>query len=109
MMDFPQGADLTAHPLVAGGAVEELDRPLLGLDVIAHAVDRRKAAPPEYLENLEAAVDDVAGRVLRGRDPSRGSHLRLVGFRESLAAVCGRGGRRRAVRIVAPGRRERAG
>ena len=47
MIDFSQGADLAAHRLVPGGAVEELERSLLALDVIADAIDLGKAALPE--------------------------------------------------------------
>src|SRR5580658_582346 len=86
MMDLPQGADLAAHRLIPGGAVEELERSLLTLDVIAYAIDLRKAALPEYLENLEAALEDVADGVVGRLDPCRGSHLCRVRFRERLAA-----------------------
>src|ERR1700693_348871 len=75
MMDLPQGADLAAYRFVSGGAVEELDRPLLALDVIAHAVDLREAALPGYGQNLEAALDDVTDGVGSSLRPSRGSHL----------------------------------
>src|ERR1044072_2308696 len=44
VMYLPQGADLTADRLVAGGGFEELERSFLTLDVIAHAVDLREAA-----------------------------------------------------------------
>ena len=87
MMDLPQGADLAAHRLIAGRAVEELERPLLTLDVIAHAVDLRKAALPEYLQNLEAALEDVADGVVSSLGPHRGSHLGRVRFRERPAAA----------------------
>ena len=69
MMDLPQGADLAAHRLIAGGAVEELERSLLTLDVIAHAKDLRKAALPEYVQNLEAALKDIADSVVSGLGP----------------------------------------
>src|SRR6266566_7940989 len=39
MMDLPQGADLPAHRLIPGGALEQLERSLLTLDVIVHAID----------------------------------------------------------------------
>ena len=87
MTDLPQGADLAAHRLVPGGAVEELERSLLTFDVIAHAIDLRKAALPEYPENLEAALEDVADSVVSRLGPGRGSHLGRVGFRERLAAA----------------------
>src|SRR4029077_8259680 len=86
-MDFPQGADLAAHRLIAGGGVEELERPLLTLDVITHAVDPRKTALADYLENLEAALEDVTGSVVGGFASYRGSDLGRVGFRERSAAA----------------------
>ena len=70
VLDLPQGADLAAHGLVPGGVVEELDRALLVLDVVADAVDLREAASPDDLEDLEAAVDDVADRVVGGLVPA---------------------------------------
>src|SRR6516165_6627474 len=66
MMDLPQGADLAAHRLVPGGAVEELERPVRTLDVIVHAIDLRKAALPEDVQDLEAALKDVADRIVSG-------------------------------------------
>src|SRR5580704_10912072 len=99
MMDLAQGADLAAHRLVPGDAVEELERSLLALDVIAHAIDLREAALPEYVQDLEAALDDVADGVISGRGPSRGPHLGRVGFRERLAAAPGRRSGRRPGKI----------
>jgi hypothetical protein len=87
VVDLPQRADLTAHRLVPGGAVEQLERSLLILDVIAHAVDLREAALPEYLEDLETAVENVADRVVNGLPPARGPYLGRVRFREGLAAI----------------------
>ena len=62
------------------------------LDIVAHAIDLRKAALPEYAEDLEAAIEDVADGVLSGHGPNRRSHLGRVRFRERLAAACGRCG-----------------
>ena len=70
MMDLAQRADLASHGVVAGGVVEELERALLALDLVAHAVDLREAALAEDVEDLEAAVDHVADRVVRGRAPT---------------------------------------
>ena len=121
MMDLPQGADLAAHRLVPGGAVEELERSLLTLDVIAHAVDLREAALPDQVQDLEAVLDDVADRVVRGLAPGRGSHLGRVRFRERPAAArgrcrgpgqidtLGRGERRGPARIRGSGAAESAG
>src|SRR5690242_21276724 len=87
MTDLAQGADLAAHRrLVAGGAVEELERPLLSLDLIAYPVDLREAALPEQAQNLEAALEDVADRVVGSPGRARGSPLRRVGLRERPAA-----------------------
>ena len=86
-MDLPQGADLAAHRLIPGGAVEELERSLLTLDVIAYAVDLRKAALPEHVQNLEAALENVADSVVSSLGPGRGSQLCRVRFRERPAAV----------------------
>src|SRR5580700_7670185 len=63
VIDLPQGADLPAHRLIPGGAVEDLERPLLILDVIVHSVNLRKAALPQEVQNLEAALEYVADRV----------------------------------------------
>ena len=106
-MDLAQGADLAAHRLVPGGAVEELERSLLALDVIAHAVDLREAALPDDVQDLEAVLDDVADRVVRGLAPGRGPHLGRVGFRERPAAARGRC--RGPGQIDALGRGERPG
>src|SRR5260370_21300270 len=38
MIDFPKGADLPAHRVVACGTLEQLDRSFLALKLIAHAV-----------------------------------------------------------------------
>src|SRR5215470_3496441 len=86
MMDLAQGADLTAHRLIPGGAVEELERSFLLLDVIAHPVDLRKAALPDYVQDLEAVLDDVADGVAGSPGPNRGSHLCRVRFGEGPAA-----------------------
>src|SRR5579862_8913799 len=109
MMDLPQGADLAAHRLIAGGAVEELERSLLALEVIAYPVDLRKAAPPDYLEDLEAAVDDVADRVVRSLGPGRESHVCRVRFRECGSVASRRYGARCLAKIAALGRCEPAG
>src|SRR5580658_5009580 len=102
MMDLPQGADLAAHRLIPGGAVEELERSLLPLEVIAYAVDLRKAALPDHLENLEAAVDNVAGSVVSSPGPSRRCCVR---FRECFGpAGSGRGSARGLEKIPALGR-----
>jgi hypothetical protein len=85
MMDLPQGADLAAHRLIPGGAVEELERSFLTLDVIVHAIDLRKAALPEFVQNLESALEDVADSVVSSLGPNRGSHLCWVRFRKRLA------------------------
>src|ERR1700677_3149316 len=98
MMDLPQGADLAAHRLVPCGGLEELERSLLTLDVIAHAVDLGEAALPDHVQDLEAVLDDFADRVLRGLAPRRGSQLGRVGFGEGPAAPRGR---RRAPRRIA--------
>ena len=86
-MDSPQGTDLAAHRLVAGGGFEELECSLLTLDVIAHAVDLREAALPDDVHDLEAAIEDVADGVVGSPGPGRGPHLGRVRFRERLAAV----------------------
>jgi hypothetical protein len=62
-------------------------RSLFTFYVIAHAIDLRVAALPEYLENLEAALEDVADRVASSPGPDRGSHLCRVRFGERLAAA----------------------
>src|SRR5271165_1488028 len=102
MMDLPQGADLAAHRLIAGGAVEELERSLLTLDVVAHAIDLRKAALPEYVQYLEAALKDVAD-----------SHSQQPWPRPRLAPLLGRvpgalGCRLRAVQRPIPREDRRA-
>src|SRR5215472_1647296 len=96
MTDLPQGADLAAHRLIPGGAVEELERPVRALDVIVHAVDLRKAALPEDAQDLEAALKDVADRIVGSLGPGGGLHFCWVRFRERLAATRGRGGGVRA-------------
>src|SRR5207247_6192868 len=93
-MDLPQGADLAAHCLIPGGAVEELEGPLLTFDVIAHAIDLRKASLPEHLKDLEAALEDVADSIASSLGPDRGPYLCRTGFRERLAAPRGRCGAR---------------
>src|SRR5690348_9414863 len=108
-MDFPQGADLTADRLVAGGGFEELERSFLTLDVIAHTVDLREAALPDDVHDLEAALEDVANGVVGGLGPGRGSHLGWVRFRERLPAACRWRGAGCAGKIAALGRGERAG
>jgi hypothetical protein len=40
--------------------LEELERSLLIFGIVAHAINLGKAAPPEYVQNLEAVVEDVA-------------------------------------------------
>jgi hypothetical protein len=87
VLDLPQGADLAAHGLIPGGVVEELDRALLVLDVITHAVDLREAASPDDLEDLEAAVDDIADRVVAWLGPGRRPYLLRVRLRQPLAAT----------------------
>jgi hypothetical protein len=86
VLDLPQGADLAAHGLIPGGVVEELDRALLVLDVVAYAVDLREAASPDDLEDLETAVDDITDRVVVWLGPGRGPHLLRVRLRQRLAA-----------------------
>ena len=68
MTDLAQGADLAAYCLIAFGVVEELERPLFIFDVVAHPVDLRKPALPEYVQDLEAVVDDVADSIVSGLD-----------------------------------------
>src|SRR3984885_2621477 len=80
MMDLAQGADLAAYRFIAGGAVEELERPLLALDVLAHAVDLREAALTDHGQNLEAALEDVTDSVGSSLGPSRGSRVCRVRF-----------------------------
>src|ERR1039458_9723640 len=82
MMDLSQGADLAAHRLITGSVVEELQRSLLTLDIVAHVIDLRKTALPEYAENLEAALEDVADSVFSGFGPNRRPHFCWVGSRE---------------------------
>jgi len=86
-MDLPQGADLAAYRLIAGGAFEELERSLLTLDVIAHAIDLREASLPEYVQDVEATLENVADGVVSSLGPDRGSHLGWVRFGERLAAA----------------------
>jgi len=38
VIDLPQGADLPAHRLIPGGAIEDLERPLLILDLIGNLI-----------------------------------------------------------------------
>src|SRR3984893_6014865 len=103
MTDLPQGADLAATPPAPGGAVEELERPFLSLDVVAPPVDLREAAPPEQAQDLEAALEDVADRVVGSPGRARGSHLCGVIAalsrceRAGAAHLCGSGGVRRHV------------
>src|SRR3984885_4168332 len=80
MMDLAQGADLAAHRFISGGAVEELERPLLALDLIAHAVDLREAALTDCGQNLEAALEDGTDSVGSSLGPSRGSRVCRVRF-----------------------------
>src|SRR6202034_738846 len=87
VIDLPQGADLPAHRLIPGGAVEDLERPLLILDLIVHPVNLRNAAVPQKVQNLEAALEDVADSVVSDLGPGRGSHLCWVRFRERPAAA----------------------
>src|ERR1700728_5287777 len=75
VIDLPQGADLPAHRLIPGGAVEDLERPLLILDLIVSSVNLRKAAVPKEVQNLETALEDVADGVVSDLAPGRGSHL----------------------------------
>src|SRR5262250_2915224 len=109
MADFPQGADLASHRLIPGGAVEELERSLLTLDVIAHAIDLREAALPEYLKNLEAALEDVADSVVSRPGLDRDQGLGRVRFRERSAVARGRCGARCPGKVDALGRCEPAG
>ena len=88
-MDLPQGADLAAYRLIAPGAVEELERSLLTFDIVADPVDLRKPALPEYPQDLEAVIDDVADGVVSGLGPSRRSQLCWVRLRQRLAATWG--------------------
>src|SRR5262245_4053993 len=98
MMDLPQGADLAAHRLIPGGALEQLERSLLTLDVIVHAIDLGKAPLPDNVQDLEAVLEEVADGVISGLGPNRGSHLGWVRLRKRLAAS----GRRHS-KIVALG------
>src|SRR5579875_2575270 len=103
MTDLPQGADLAAHCLVATCVVEELERPLLAFEVVAHAVDLRETAAPEYVENLEAVVDDIADCVFSGLRPVCRLQLCRVGLvRPSHAPPRPRGGSlgRAAVKVL---------
>ena len=70
MTDLPQGADLAAHRRIAGGVVEELERPLVILDLVAHAIDLREPALPEDVQDLEAVIDDIADDVVSGLGPA---------------------------------------
>src|SRR6476660_9225480 len=86
MMDLPQGADLAADRRRPGRALEQLERSLLTLDVIVHAIDLGKAALPDDVQNLEAALEEVADGVVSRPGPHRGSHRRRVRFRKRSAA-----------------------
>src|SRR5580692_9626447 len=87
VIDLPQGTDLPAHRLIPGGAVEDLERPLLILDLIVDAVNLRKAALPYDAQNLETALEDVADSVVGSLGPSWGQHVSRVGLRERPAAT----------------------
>jgi hypothetical protein len=50
-------------------------------------IDLREAALPEYRENLEAVIEDVADSVLNSLGASRGSYLGRVGFRQRSVAA----------------------
>src|SRR5215831_11379432 len=104
MMDLPQGADLAADRRRPGGALEQLERSFLTLDVIVHAVDLGKAPLPDHVQDLEAALEEVADGVVTGLGPNRGPHLSWVRFRKRLAAS----GRGRS-KIVALGSGARVG
>ena len=85
MTDLAQSADLAAHRRIAGRVVEELERPLLLLDLVAYPVDLRKPASPEDVQDLEAVVDDIADSVVSGLDPDRRSQLCCVRARQRVA------------------------
>ena len=69
-MDLPEGADLAAYRRIAGGVIEQLEGSLLALDVIVHAVDLGKAAPPDGVQDLEAALENITDRVVNGLGPA---------------------------------------
>src|SRR5260370_30233074 len=64
MIDFPKGADLPAHRVVACGALEQLERSFLPLKLIAHALHPGESALAEDVEHLESPVDHVADCVV---------------------------------------------
>ena len=70
MMNLPQGAELAAHRLIAGCAIEELECPLLTFDLVAYAINLRKAALPENVQDLETVVEDVTDLVVSGFPPA---------------------------------------
>src|SRR5690242_14791450 len=86
MMDLPQGADLAADRRRPGGAPEHFERSLLTLNVIVHAIDLGKAALPDDVQNLEAALEEVADGVVSRPGPNRGACRCPVRFRKRLAA-----------------------
>src|SRR5690349_10684873 len=66
VMNLSKGADLAPYRLVAGGAIELLERSLFALDVIPHPIDLREPALPENLQDLEPSINDVPDGVVGG-------------------------------------------
>ena len=93
VVDLAERADLATDSFVAGGVVEELEGPLLALDLVADPVDLREAALAEDVEDLEPPVDHVADGVVGGLGADRRLHLCRVGLGQHLAVaglrVCG--------------------
>src|ERR1700744_2977319 len=58
--DLPQGTEFAADRVIPGGGVEQLEGSFLGLHLVADPVDLGETALVDYLQNLEAVVDDVA-------------------------------------------------
>src|SRR6266496_3309488 len=62
--DLPQSAEFAADCIITGGIVKQLEGSFLGLELVADPVDLGETALVDYLQNLEAVVDDVADTVV---------------------------------------------
>jgi hypothetical protein len=87
MMDLSECPDLPTDGVVAGSVLEELERSLLALKIVAHSIDLREAALAENVENLEPAVNDVSDGVVGCLRPDRRFDFGRVWFRKAIAVT----------------------
>jgi hypothetical protein len=62
--DLPQGAEFAEDRVVTGGIVEQLESSFLTFHLVADPVDLGETAFVDFLQNLEAVVDEVADIVV---------------------------------------------